>query len=230
MTLDSSPVISALAERDREIAFDRMVHRRLEAGEPLYFAGEEKSWVHVVSDGLLKLSARSPEGEEAILFLAVPGDLVGEVAALDRLPHPLDAVAVTPTVVLGLDAELMNELLNRNPRATLELSRQLGRRLRWICDATLERTAGEVPARLAGRLLDLAELLGRMRGGAIEMELPLGQHDLGSLAGMCRESACKTLRRFKAEGLLDYRGKQLRILQPEGLERIRCSGRFEKRA
>ena len=224
-----SPVIAALNERDRAIALDRMVRRRLDPGEPLFFAGEAKPWVHVVEEGLLKLSARSPEGEEAILFLALPGDLVGEIAALDDLPHALDAAAITTTEVLGFDAELMADLLSRNPKATLELSRQLHRRLRWVCDTTLERTASEVPARLAGRLLDLADLLGRMRGGTIEMELPLAQHDLVSLAGMCRESACKTLRKFKAAGLVDYRGRRLRILQPEGLERIRCAGRFEKR-
>ena len=229
MVLQYSSVIDALSERDRRIALDRMVRRCLERNDPLYIAGDRKGRVHLVAEGLLKLSARSPEGDETILFLALPGELVGELAALDDLPQPLDAVAVTPTTVYGWDSDLVVELLARNPGAALELSRQISRRLRWICDTTLERTASEVPARLAGRLLDLADLLGRIQGGAIEMELPLAQHDLGSLAGMCRESACKTLRRFKAAGLLDYRGRRVRILRPEGLERIRCTGRLEKK-
>ena len=229
MNPSSSSVLDALTHRDRDIVLDRLVRRPLEPGEPLYIAGDRKRRLHVVEVGLLKLSARTHEGDETILFLALPGDVVGDVAAIDDLPQPLDAVAAAPTVVLGIDSDLMVEILQRNPEATLELARQMGRRLRWICDATLERTSSEVPARLAGRLLDLADVLGRMRGGAIEMELPLAQHDLGSLAGMCRESACKTLRRFKADGLLDYRGRRLRILRPDGLERIRCAGRMEKK-
>lgn len=220
-----SPVLDSLCESDRSIIVDRLVRRRLSSGEALYFAGEHQRRMHVVVSGLLKLTARSADGNETILFLGLPGDVLGDIAALDDLPQPLDAVAAAPTTVYGIDADLLVEILERNPAAMLELARQLGRRLRWMCDAALERTSSEVPARLAGRLLDLADLLGKMDRGAIEMDLPLAQHDLGSLAGMCRESACKTLRRFKAQGLVDYRGRTLRILRPDALERIRCAGR-----
>ncbi len=228
MTHSSSSVIDALRGPDRVLLQDRLVPRRLARGDVLYFAGDRRRRIHLVSSGVLKLAARTAEGDETILFLALPGDLLGEVAALDDLAQPLDAVAAAESVVLGMDADLLVEILERNPAASLELARQMGRRLRWICDSALERTSSEVPARLAGRLLDLADLLGQMERGAIEMDLPLAQHDLGSLAGMCRESACKTLRRFKAEGLLDYRGRRLRILRPDALERIRCSGRMDK--
>ena len=230
MTTEQSPILDALGEPDRSIVLDRLVRRRLDAGESLYFSGERTRRVHLVTTGALKLSARTGEGDEAILFLALPGDLIGDIAALDDLPQPLDAVAAAPSTVLGMDSDLLVEILERNPTAMLELARQLGRRLRWMCDAALERTSSEVPARLAGRLLDLADLLGRMDRGAIAMDLPLAQGDLGSLAGMCRESACKTLRRFKREGLVDYRGRTLRILRPDALENIRCAGRMRKRA
>jgi CRP-like cAMP-binding protein len=73
--------------------------------------------------------------------------------------------------------------------------------------------------------LDLAELLGRQRGDAIDVDLPFPQRDLGGLAGMCRESACKTLSRWKSEGTVDYQGRRLRILRPDVLYRIRCAGR-----
>ena len=228
MIYPSSPVLDALDDPDRHLLHDRLVPRRLAAGDALYFAGDRRRRIHLVASGVLKLAARTAEGDETILFLALPGDLLGDIASLDDLPQPLDAVAASATLVLGMDADLLIEILERNPAAALALARQMGRRLRWMYDAALERTSSEVPARLAGRLLDLADLLGRMERGAIEMDLPLAQHDLGSLAGMCRESACKTLRRFKAEGLLDYRGRHLRILRPDALERIRCAGRMGK--
>lgn len=228
MAHPSSPVLDALSDGDRTIVRDRLVRRQLDSAEPLYFAGDRKRRVHLVSSGVLKLAARTAEGDETILFLALPGDLLGDIASLDDLPQPLDAVAAAPSVVFGIDADLLVEILERNPIAAIEFARQIGRRLRWMCDAALERTSSEVPARLAGRLLDLADLLGRMDQGAIEMNLPLAQHDLGSLAGMCRESACKTLRKFKADGLVDYRGRKLRILRPDALEKIRCAGVMRK--
>jgi CRP-like cAMP-binding protein len=56
----------------------------------------------------------------------------------------------------------------------------------------------------------------------------VAQGDLGRLAGISRESTCKALRSFQSQGLLDYRGRRLRILRPDVLERIRCTGRMAR--
>ncbi len=220
-----SPVLAGLDEDQLYLLMDRAVPRRLETGDILFLAGEEAARVYVLASGILKFTARDGEGRETILGLAVDGDLVGEVAALDDLPQPLDAIAATPCKLLGFEAELLTKLVAQSPRAAMELATSLARRTRWLAEAARERTSEEVPARLAGRLLDLAELLGRVRGEAIEIEMPLAQRDLGRLAGMCRESACKTLRDFKSKGVVDYRGRRLRILRPALLETIRCEGR-----
>ncbi|HYP23933.1 MAG TPA: Crp/Fnr family transcriptional regulator, partial [Actinomycetota bacterium] len=171
------------------------------------------------------LVGRDADGGETILGLCLPGEVAGAVAAVDARPHPYDYVAATAVAALGVDARLFVAVVSANPDACLALTRLFTRRVRWLCDATLERTSGGVPSRLAGRLLDLAEMLGRQRGSGIDVELPFPQRDLGGLAGMCRESACKTLSRWKAEGTVDYEGRRLRILRPDVLSRIRCAGR-----
>jgi CRP-like cAMP-binding protein len=221
----SSRIIDCLPEPERERLLDRSVPRHLESGEILYLAGDRERRVHIVVAGVIKMTARDAQGTETILCLAIPGDIVGDIAAVDTMPQPLDAVAATPAGVVGLDADLFIEIVGASRVASLELARALAHRMRWICETALERTTGEVPARLAGRLLDLADLMGAVRHGAIEIDLPLAQRDLGRLAGMCRESACKTLRRFKSQGMVDYEGRRLRILRPDALERVKCGGR-----
>ena len=225
MDPQSSPVLDALPERDRRALVERAVPRTIRRGQILYMAGERERRLHLVTDGIMKLTARDGSGNETILGLAVPGDLIGEVAAIDELQQPLDAVAATNASVLGIDADTFMDIVSRNGKAAVELARCLATRTRWMCDTAMERSNSEVPARLAGRLLDLADMLGRVDSGAVEVELPLAQADLGRLAGMCRESACKTLRSFKAKGVVDYRGRRLRILRPDVLEKIRCAGR-----
>lgn len=229
MSLDVSPVLAALAPADRALLAERSVTRRLEPGDILFLAGDRGSRVHVVTRGVMKLSARDGQGRETILGLAVPGDLLGELPILDDLPQPLDAVASTPAVVIGVDGATLLEGLHRAPRAALELARGVAARARWVCDTALERTSAEVPARLAGRLLDLADLVGRVNDGAIELDVAMPQADLAGIAGMCRESACKTLGKFKHRGMVEYHGRRLRILRPDLLERIRCGARLNER-
>ena len=219
------PVMASLPEKDRLRLLDRAVPRRLERGETLHFAGERSERVHLVTDGVLKFVAREGGGNETILGLAAPGDVVGELGAIDGLAQPLDLMAATPCTVVGIDAEAFLEAVSGSPAATLCLLELQAARLRWIYSSALERSASEVPARLAGRLLDLADMIGHVDDGAVSLDMPLQQTDLGRLAGVCRESACKTLRKFKSQGLVDYRGRRLRILRPDALERIRCAGR-----
>lgn len=219
------PVMSALPVRDRHRLLDRAVPRSLERDETLHFAGERSERIHLVIDGVLKFVAREGGGNETILGLAAPGDVVGELATIDGLHHPVDVIAATAAEVVGMDAEIFIEAVVRSPEAARSLLQLQTARLRWIYGSATERSTSTVPARMAGRLLDLADMIGRIEGGSVAVDLPLKQTDLGRLAGVCRESACKTLRNFKSQGLVDYRGRRLRILRPDALERIRCAGR-----
>lgn len=225
MNQPRSTVLDPMPPADRELLLDRAVERRLRRGDTLTFAGDGPERVHLVTTGVLKLVGRDFEGNETILGLCLAGDVAGAIAALDGRPQPYDYVAATPSTALGVDASVFTEVLGRNPRACLALAQLLTGRMRWLCDATLERTSAHVPSRLAGRLLDLADLLGRQRGTAIDVDLPFPQRDLGGLAGMCRESACKTLSRWKSQGTVDYEGRRLRILRPDVLHGIKCAGR-----
>jgi CRP-like cAMP-binding protein len=221
----SSEILDHLRPAERDLLLGRGVPRTLATGETLCFAGQAAGRVHLVTGGLLKLVGRDLEGNQTILGLCVPGDLAGAAETLTDDPPPYDHVAATRSDVVGFDGALFAEVLARNPEAALALATALTRRVRWLCETAQERSSAHVPARLAGRLLDLAELLGRQRAGYVELELPVPQRDLGGLAGMCRESACKTLRRWKAQGTVDYEGRTLRIRRPEVLRAIRCAGR-----
>ena len=226
--LENCSVLDALSTSERHNLLARGVTRSLSRGEALFFAGENTGRVHVVTDGVMKLTACDASGNESILGLAVAGDLVGEIGAIDGEGQPVDALAVTRCEAIGFDADAFLSAAVSSSKAALALLETLAGRNRWMCTTAFERTTSHVPARLAGRLLDLAETLGRTNGSTIELELPVAQADLGRLAGMCRESACKTMQRFKRGGVVDYRGRHLRILRPEVLEKIRCAGRASR--
>lgn len=219
------PILDGLTERDRHRLLDRGVHRTISPGETLHHTGERSERIHLVTRGILKFVARDGNGNETILGLAAPGDVVGELSEIDGLDQPLDVIAATACDVVSLDAQSFMDAVIVSPNAARVLLEQQATRLRWVYSTALERSAGAVPARVAGRLLDLADMIGSVDEGAVAVDIPMRQTDLGRLAGVCRESTCKTLRRFKSEGLVDYRGQRLRILRPDVLERIRCGAR-----
>lgn len=220
-----SPILDALPDKERLRLLDRAVPRQLSADETLHHAGAPSDRMHFVTSGLFKFVGRDGSGNDTILGIAVTGDVVGELPWIDGLDQPFDVIATTKSTVLSLDAADLLESISTTPRAVCALLELQAARLRWVYGTCLERSAGGVPARLAGRLLDLADMLGEIQNGAIQFDMPLPQSDIGRLAGVCRESACKTLRRFKSAGIVDYQRGRLRILRPDVLEKIRCAGR-----
>lgn len=219
------PVLAALPDEIRRSLLEYAVPRALARGEALLLAGSPPQRVYVVRRGLVKLAARDSEGRVTILGLALPGGLVGELAAADGLAQPLDALAATRAEVVSLGAQRFVDAVSASPAAALALMRVQADRMRRVCETALERSSAAISERLAARLLDLADLLGRRDGDAIEFEVPLAQADIAGIAGMCRESACKAIGRLRAQGVLEYRGRRLRILRPDALERLSCARR-----
>ncbi len=220
-----SPVLAALGESALRALLQSAVERRFRRESILFLTGDDADRLYLVSEGVVKLSRRGPDGRELIVRLAVPGDLVGDLGAFEATVHETDAIAAGPVWALSLDAACFRRILADEPAALRSLVRVLSNRCRAMTANIHERGTAAVPARLAGKLLHMALLLGRARDGVLEFEVPLRQADLASFAGTSRESVSKTLKRFESEGLVCCNGRKLRILRPAALERIRCAGR-----
>ncbi|MDQ4065515.1 MAG: Crp/Fnr family transcriptional regulator [Actinomycetota bacterium] len=216
------PLLDALDPGVRARALDRAVARDLQAGSYLHFAGEPADFAHFVVRGAIMLGARDSAGNETSFGLVLPGEVVDEAGLLGARRHEVDAAACVAARVLAVDAVQLRAAIAASPRAAIALARHMESRLSWTRRAAQERATGTVAGRLAGQLLDLATALGRPRAGAIELTLPVDQARLAALAGSSREMTCRTLRRFKSGGVVDYNGRELRILRPDMLHRLRC--------
>ncbi len=79
----------------------------------------------------------------------------------------------------------------------------------------------DLPARLAKRLLLLAETHGEHAGGTgTRIEFPLSQQELAKMAGVSREAVNKLLRAWQNEGLIAYDQSHVTILDEARLRRL----------
>ena len=95
----------------------------------------------------MKVTKMSEDGREKILEILGPGDFVGEMALLDQALRSASVKSITPCVLLALSRNDFMGLLSRTPRSTLELIRELARRLR----ETDEEVRGLLFERVEGR-------------------------------------------------------------------------------
>src|SRR5690349_8486386 len=78
-------------------------HRRLAAGESLWFAGERASYFAVLESGIVQIRRMTPTGEGIVIGLFRSGEAIGLAAALEDAAYPADAIAVGgPVDVLAI--------------------------------------------------------------------------------------------------------------------------------
>ena len=75
----------------------------------------------------------------------------------------------------------------------------------------------DVPARLAGQLIRLAEQYGEERGGRIHIDLKLSQLELANLIGATRETTSTAINDMKRAGIVDTSHRTIVINDIEAL-------------
>jgi CRP/FNR family transcriptional regulator, cyclic AMP receptor protein len=137
-----------------------------------------------------------------LLALRGPGDVVGELSALDRRPRSATVTAAGSVEALMLDAAVFRRFLEAHPPVLLRLLTVLSRRLRDADRDRIEFASRDTFGRLAVRLVQLAEEFGEAGPQGVTVRLPITQQELASWVGSSREAAAKALRRLRGRDLV----------------------------
>ena len=192
--------------------------RTLGAGSVLLLEGDIANRVWIVECGLLKVTSLRSDGQESILALRGPGDVVGELATLDGGQRSGTVTAVIRSELQSLSGQEFLDFLSTEPDAALALIRELVGRLRDADQLRVSHASDDVPTRLASCLLEIAESHGRSRAdGSVEIDLPLTQVDLAGLVGSSRDAVARSLQRWRSQGLVATARRRIILLDADRL-------------
>jgi CRP/FNR family cyclic AMP-dependent transcriptional regulator len=209
----------ALAPPDAAALEANGVRRSFARGHAIFHAGQVADRVLVLRTGRVKVIAPSPSGREIVLAFHVPGELVGELAALDGGVRSASMIALEPVDVLALAPEDFRAFLDAHPTAALALVRTLGRRLRDADARLMEFATVDSLGRVAIRLAELCERFGEPDGDQIDVALPLSQEELAGWACASLESTARALQTMRSLGWIETRRRAIRVLDLAAIRR-----------
>lgn len=193
--------------------------RRHPRGSTLLNEGDIAGRVMIVESGQVKIGCLTPDGKEIVLAVRGPGQLLGELSAIDGQPVSASATALEDVDVISIPADRFKELLSDTPGVALQLIQLLCQRLR---DADLKRGefgALDAVSRVARRLTEMAERFGDTTSEGLRINLPLSQEEIAGWTGSSRESVSKALQALRSRGLIETHRKGITVLDLEGLRR-----------
>lgn len=181
-------------------------------GETLFTEGEEAQGFYLLVSGGIKLCKTSPDGKEKVLHFVRPGETFAEAAFFGDGRYPAEARALENSEVFSFPREAFLGLLERNPRFSLNLIISLSLLLRRFARQIEELTFAEVPARIAGYLIELTERKSTTFQGTTYLDLEVKKGEMASRLGTVGETLSRAFRKMKEEGILEVEGSRVVIL------------------
>ncbi len=191
-------------------------------GSVVMFEGEPEERLLLVLGGRVKATRAGPDGREVIIGIRDPGDLLGELAFIDRQPRSATVVALEPVTALMMPGHLFREHLEQTPRVAVVLLEVVAGRFREATLNHLQFASLDTMGRLSARILELARRYGEPVDGGIEIQLPLSQEELASWTGASRTGVAQALQSMRELKWLDTERGRMTITDPEAL-RARAS-------
>jgi CRP-like cAMP-binding protein len=191
--------------------------RAYEVGAVLFVEGDEAHSVLVILSGRLKLTRNSVDGREALIELRGPGELIGEMGAIDDHPRSATATVTEALEAIVVPAGRFRRLLVERGSLAFGVLSTTAARLRESNERRLEVGAGGSLGRLCGRLVELAADCPPDADGTIEIASPLTQQELAEWIGVSRDAVVLGLRRLRQRGWIETGRRRIRILDVEAL-------------
>ena len=136
------------------------------AGEVLFQRGDHDDALFGIRRGQVRIESGTSDAGHLTLNFLGPGDLFGEVAALDGQSRTSDATAAESTELFVLRRDDFLGHLEREPRVAVKLIQLLCARIRRMSERMEESVVQPLSVRLARRLCALAADSGSYFAGA----------------------------------------------------------------
>ena len=220
--LKSVPIFSELSEDTlsqlsqsgsvQSFSKDSIILSEREAGSALF----------IIIAGKVKISRISAEDsdKEVILSILNPSDFFGEMSLLDGLERSATATSMDDSKIFIIQRNDFLELLHDHPEVSIALLQEFTQRLRAAGMKIKALSLKDAEGKVAYVILQLADDIGKIKHGIVEIEKLPFQHELANMAGTSRETISRTLHAFAKKGLIELEGSKLRIVDYEKFKEL----------
>lgn len=191
------------------------VDRRIRRKEIFFRQGDPVTEGGILFSGLVKTTQTTSAGNEVILRLVSPGEII-TLQALGS--HPTTAEALEPSQGLFWTRGVLEGLFERHPVLHRNAFRIMTERMRVLEQRFGELATERVAHRLARTLLRLGRQIGR--GADRGVVVGLSQEELAHMTGTTLFTVSRLLSAWEADGIVKARREAVAIFDSQALNRI----------
>lgn len=190
--------------------FERVL---LSKDEVLFSEGDDAPFAYIIDDGFVGVSRKDPNGEELTLANLARGDLLGELALLDKKPRSATATAVTNVELIRLDRETLLGSVRNRPELLEQLLSLFALRIRRTDDLAMVMAFAPQTGRVKFALERLCSIAIASDKEPGQRVVRIGPAELAKSSGVREHEVLRVLELEKLAGNLDYGKNMVKFLK-----------------
>lgn len=189
--------------------------RQVKKGQIIYYDQDHAQGLYLILSGKIKTVKLSEDGRELLTGIYGEDEYLGIHDVLIKQTHTETAEAMENSSICMLHNEQLNELLSKNPSVSMQFIHLLANSVHQKEEQLVQLAYHSVRKRLAETLLRIKEINNH------QAIFKISREDLAAMAGMATETVSRTLSDFKEENLIEKKGGEILIINPDKLRTMK---------
>ena len=216
--LKAVALFAPLTDAELQFLAARSHLKSYSSGQLLFSEGDPCAGLYVVVSGRVRIFKTSANGREHVLTIEGPGSSIAELPVFDGGNYPASASALEPSELVFVSRKDFQAMCLEHPEVALKVLQVVGARLRRLVGIIEELSFTTIRHRLISWLLRQAKNEGRPSPRGVTFSLGASHQELAAQIGTVRELVSRNLARLQAQGFIEISGREVVILDPQGLE------------
>ena len=214
-TLKRIGLLSGLADEQLAALAPRCRWKSARSGELIIGHKDQSHDVLFLLTGLARVNVYSLAGRQVSFRDIRPGDVVGELSAIDGRPRSASVESLLPSTFMVMPQTVFHDVLQSHPAVLFAALRHLTTQIRALTERVFEFSTLAVRNRVHAELVRLA----RDHGGSEALIRPAPTHsEIASRISTHREAVTRELSRLEGLGIIAREGRTLRVKDLARLE------------
>lgn len=217
--LKNVSIFSQLPQGRLAKLLEKLRRRTVKKNTLLFQTGDPGTELFILDEGKIRIFLSHPDGREMTLTVLEPYEYFGELTLLDGLSRSASAITLETSTLFSLSKEAFHEFLAENPAAIYGLLKASSLLIRRLTDQVQSLSFHDVRARVARKILEMAQK-GSRKGNGVEIPFSVTHQDLANMVGSARESVTRAINFFEEKGMLKMDRKSILLVSPGDLEKF----------
>jgi CRP-like cAMP-binding protein len=192
--------------------------RNFKKKDTIFYEGDYPNVLFFLNKGKVKTIKINEDGKEYITGLITEGEFFGYMPILKKSAYTDIAIAMEDAEVYRIPIDDFTSLMQCNRDVANKFIKMISNNLTEKEEMLLSLAYDTVRKRVANTLMKLKDCY--QTEDKSSFKINISRNDLASLVGTASESVIRTLADFKEEKLIRVEGKDIVVLNEQGLEKI----------